>query len=116
MRSRRGLTIVEVLVALVLVTIGLLGMAGSSALMLRRATDSARERRAVERASSRLALLAAAGCTRPSSGASGWPTDRMHERWSVLAPAAGVVRLEARVAWMGARRMDSLVLRSAVLC
>jgi Tfp pilus assembly protein PilV len=115
MRARPALTVVEVLVALVLVSVGLLGMAGTSALWLRTATTAAREWSATRRAESRLAILAAAGCERASSGALEAPGVR--EQWSVAPPRAGIAFVEARVDWLGSRsQRRTVLLRSALLC
>src|SRR6476661_1454215 len=56
---RRAFTVVEVLVALVVVTVGLLGVAGASAMALRASNAALRERAAITRARTRLALLGA---------------------------------------------------------
>jgi Tfp pilus assembly protein PilV len=115
MRARSALTVVEVLVALMLVSVGLLGMAGTSALALRTATTAARERSAIRRAESRLAILAAAGCERASSGALQIPGGR--EQWSVAPPRAGIAFVEASADWLGSRsQRRTVLLRSALWC
>jgi Tfp pilus assembly protein PilV len=115
MRARSALTVVEVLVALMLVSVGLLGMAGTSALLLRTATTAARERSATRRAMSRLAALAAGGCARASSGALEEPGVR--ERWRVAPPRAGIALVEASIDWQGrSSQRRTVLLQSALLC
>src|SRR6476661_7694027 len=92
---RRAFTVVEVLVALVIVTVGLLGVAGASASALRASNAALREREAVTRASSRLALLAAAGCTIATDGTLS-PSTGLVDRWSVGPSANGVRLVEVR--------------------
>jgi prepilin-type N-terminal cleavage/methylation domain-containing protein len=115
-RTRRdGFSVVEVLVALVIVTIGLLGVAGASAMSLRAANIALRERAAVDRALTRLAILTAGGCANAASGQLQLPRG-LTEQWTAAPPTHGVRMLEARVEWddRGARR--SVLLRSALPC
>jgi Tfp pilus assembly protein PilV len=115
-RARRAITVVEVLVALMLVSVGLLGIAGTSALTLRTATSAVNEHRAAQRAAARLALLSAAGCERAASGAYIHPGTSLREQWVVAPPRAGLALVEARVDWQGGRGRRSLLLKGALLC
>lgn len=113
-RALRGLTVVEVLVALVLVAVGLLAMAGTSALTFRTATSASRERLAVRQADRRLARLTAAGCASATAG-----TDSaagMRERWSMADSLFGVASVETSVEWQAGARRRVLTLRSALVC
>lgn len=112
--DRRGFTVVEVLVALVLVSVGLLAVAGASALALRAATAASLERLAVRQADRRLARLTAAGCT--GAGAGTESTAGMRERWSVAGSLSGVAAVETSVEWQAGPRRRVLTLRSAVVC
>ena len=113
--DRRGFTVVEVLVALVIVTVGLLGVAGASAMALRASNAALRERAAVTRARTRLALLQAAGCGRATGGelplAAG-----LVDRWRVEAAVNGVRLMQVRAEWDDVGRRRSVLLRSALLC
>ncbi len=115
-RPRPGLTIVEVLVALVILGVGLLGMAGSSVLLLRAGTSAALEQRAVRRLELRLASLIANGCGRAISGTQETAGDGVLERWTVEAAAHGAALIEASAQWRDGARARRLVLRSALLC
>lgn len=114
--DRHGLSVIEVLVALVIVSVGLLGMAGTSALSLRSATAASRELGALRRLEQRLASIASAGCGRASSGVEGGTGDAVRVSWTVHDEIRGVRLLEADARWHvnGAPRV--LVLRSALLC
>lgn len=113
---RSGLTVVEVLAALVVVTVGLLGMAGTSALSLRTAAAVTRERRALRRLDLRLAALAAAGCGRAVGGDVTTAMDSLHERWVVGPVVRGSALVEVRVDWREGARVRSTTHRSAILC
>ena len=112
--ARPGLTVVEVLVALVLVAVGLLAIAGASALALRAASLVSRERLAVRQADRRLARLTAAGCTSASAGTDS--VGGMLERWTIADSLGGVASVEASVEWQAGARLRVLTLRSALVC
>lgn len=107
---------VEVLVALMLLTLGVLGLAGSSAITLRGAASAAREREAAQRALTRLAILASSGCGGVASGTALDPSFGWRERWTVARPAPGVLLMSARVEWPARPSLGSLELESALLC
>ncbi|MEP6729326.1 MAG: prepilin-type N-terminal cleavage/methylation domain-containing protein [bacterium] len=115
-RPRAGLTIVEVLVALMLVSIGMLGIAGSTALALRTSLDSAHRRDAAQRVESRLSLLIAAGCSYATSGSLIDPTRDLTEQWTVRSRVNGLAIISDSVYWMSARGPKSFVLASAITC
>ena len=106
----------EVIVALMLLGIGLLGMAGSSSLSLQASSAAARERRAIQRAEGHIASLSAVGCAAATSGSRSDPLTGMDERWIVAPLANGVVAIDARVRWTASTRTGSVRLRGAVLC
>lgn len=114
--GRSAFTVAEVLVALVLLSVGLLGMAGSSAVAVRTSSAAARERRAIQRAEGRLASLTAGGCAAAASGSSSDPIARLDERWIASSSTNGVVAIEAQVQWVASGRTEGLLLRGAVLC
>jgi Tfp pilus assembly protein PilV len=115
LRARSALTVVEVLVALMLVSVGLLGVAGTSALSFRTVVAAERERRATQRATTRLARLAAGDCARASSGELREPD--LHERWTVSSAGGGAAFVDATIEWQGRGSVPrSFTLRSAILC
>lgn len=113
--ARRGFTVVEVLVALVVVAVGLLGVAGASATALRASSAAIRERAAVTRARTRLAMLEAAGCAGAADGARAIAIG-LEDRWSVGAAVNGTRMVDVSTQWDDGGRRRAVQLRSALLC
>ena len=113
---RHGVSIVEVLVALVLLAIGLLGVAGNGAIAMRASGGAARERRAAQRAGDRLATLREQGCASARSGVLVDPAAALVERWSVGAVASGAALVDAEVRWRAPAGQRVLLLRGGILC
>lgn len=114
-RTRHGLGIIEVLIALVLVAVGILGIAGASTLALRTATASALEQRAQRLAQLRIAQLSARGCAGASAGADS-SSSSLREQWTLAAAANGAALLDESVSWTAAGRARRLLLQTAILC
>jgi len=95
--TRPGFTIVEVLVALVILSIGVLALASTAALVARQMGTSARLSTAASLGQSRLERLAsAASCSAVRGGAA--TTAGIEERWTVavagtVATVSDVVRM-----------------------
>jgi len=68
LRSRRGATLIELLVALVLFDLTLLALVGASALTARRIGDAQRRQRALTAAVSRAERFIASPCAETTSG------------------------------------------------
>ena len=111
-----GFTIAEVLVALMLFAVALLGLAGSSGLAVRVTAAALRERRAVQRAADRIAALRAQGCASARSGTATDPGLALAERWTTSSSASGVTLIDEEVRWRAASGSRVLLLRSAILC
>jgi len=111
-----GFTIAEVLVALVLFAVALLGVAGSSALAVRVTGSALRERRAVQRAADRIATLRAQGCASARSGTATDVALALDEAWTISPAASGVTLIDEQVRWRTVAGTRALVLRSAILC
>jgi Tfp pilus assembly protein PilV len=115
-RSRPGTSIVEVLVALVLLAIGLLGVAGNGAISMRASSAAARERRAAQRAADRVALLRAQGCLAAGSGMLADSSAALVERWTVGTTTSAAVPVDVEVRWRAPSGERTLLLRSGILC
>ena len=102
--------------ALVLLTIGLLGVAGNGAIGVRASSAAARERRAAQRAADRIALLRAEGCAAARSGTLADPAAALTERWTVGSTAATAVPIDVEVRWRAPSGPRALLLRSGILC
>ena len=114
-RARKAFTVVEVLVALIIVTVGLLGVAGASAMALRASSAALRERQAATGARTRLALLQAAGCAAAADGEMQLGSGLV-QRWRVDGAVNGVRMVEVRTGWDDVGRRRMVLLRSALLC
>jgi prepilin-type N-terminal cleavage/methylation domain-containing protein len=115
-RSRAGFSIIELLVALVLVTVGLLGVAGNCALAIRITGSAARERRGAQRAADRIAILTSQGCATARSGTVGDAALALSEQWTVAGVANGIALVDAEVRWVTPVGSRQVLLRSAILC
>jgi type IV pilus assembly protein PilV len=115
-RARGGLTVVEVLVALVIVSVGLLGMAGTMSLSLRSTTAASRELRALRAVERRLAVLSASTCGGASSGEEPASGTAPGLRWRVAETRRGVRMVEAVAQWRDGTASRTLRLGSALLC
>ena len=113
---RTGLTLVEVMVALVLVAVGLLGIAGTSALLFRAAVAQRAERHATRQAALRLAWLASLGCAAARDGSADEAATGLHESWHVAMSTAGVAEVEHHASWPTFGATRSATVRSAFLC
>ena len=113
---RRGMSVVEVLVALMLVTIALLAVAGSSALALRASLDASRRRQAAHRVATRFAQLEARGCAAIAAGSDAEPALQLTERWTVLSRSAAFVIVADSISWMAPAGRVARTLTSAVPC
>lgn len=110
------MTVLEVLVALMLVAVGLLGIAGSSSLAMRAVTTQSMTVRAAARARLRVALLEAAGCEAAADGTADDATLHLAEHWQVVTRAPGRVTLDDSLAWVASGSRRHLVIRTALLC
>jgi len=113
---RLGVSIVEVLVALVLLAVGLLGVAGNGAIAMRASSAAARERRAAQRAVDRLAAIRAQGCSAARSGMLTDSAAALVERWTVGGAMGGAALVDAEVRWRAPAGQRVLLLRGGVLC
>ena len=102
--------------ALVLLAVGLLGVAGNGAIAVRAASSAARERRAAQRAVDRVVLLRAQGCAVARSGLLADSSAALTERWTVGAAMGAAVPIDAEVRWRAPSGDRTLLLRSGILC
>lgn len=121
-QSSSGLTLVEVLIALIVLGIGIVALAGSSSMVSRMIGRGKAETHAALAASSRMEMLrSAAGSTTPRCTApsfiSGGPTlvDGATESWVV--PATGAVRrVRVTVSYLTVHGIRSAVLETDIAC
>jgi len=87
-RPRRGFTVVELLVAVTLITVGALAMASTSAAVMRNLTAGAQQTVAATLAQSRFEALRGAPCDKIESNETN--SRGMSERWKVVRQTRSV--------------------------
>lgn len=97
-QRRRAFTLVEVVVATLLVMVGLLAYAGGTAAAVRTADEARRSRAVSERAANRVEMLAASGCS-PTSGTAYDTLLSADERWSLTRDPDGVMHSHVELRW-----------------
>jgi prepilin-type N-terminal cleavage/methylation domain-containing protein len=121
-RTSSGLTLVEVLIALIVLGVGILALSGSSSMITRMIGRGKSETHAAMAASRRVEILRQAAhssaprCT-ASAFASGGPVieDGFSQSWTVT-PAGAVRRVRVTVTYLTVRGIRTAVLESAVAC
>lgn len=123
MRQRRaGLTLIEVLVAVVVLGIGIVALTGSSAMVTRMIGRGKVETHAALQASRRVELLRlSAGSTSPRCASPNFASggslrlDGLSESWTV-APQGKVRRVRVSVSYLTIRGTRSAVLETGIEC
>jgi len=121
-RSARGFTLIEVLVAIVLLTVGVMTLLGSSALVSRMIGRGRGSTVAVQVATARLERLRRVAasttpkCTSPQFVSDSTTTAGVAERW-IVEPGAGLSRrVSVILAYRDPRGPVRDTLRTTVLC
>jgi len=110
----RGFTLVEVLLAVILINVGLLALVAGSAVLVRQTNDLRARRSALQTGTNRLQVLGAAPCAAASGDASG-PLGE-HERWSIDVMDHAVRELRVNVTFFSRGEARSIVLRTRLPC
>jgi prepilin-type N-terminal cleavage/methylation domain-containing protein len=121
-RANGGLTLVEVLVALIVLAVGILALSGSSSMITRMIGRGKSETHAAMAASRRVELLRqVARSTNPrctsAEFVSGGPVieDGLTQSWTVT-PTGPVRRIRVTVTYLTVRGIRSAVLETAIAC
>lgn len=112
-RRRLGFTLVELLVALLLVEVGLLSLTGTTLALIRERSAVRARAAAIRAASNRLQILAAGPCEAASGAASG--PSAIREMWDVQLVPNAVRELRDSVVY-GADSGHAIVLRTRLPC
>ena len=112
---RRGLTLIEVLIALVLLEFGMLALIASSGVAVRDLAIANRRVRARWIADDRVAQLRMTACTGPQAGSARAPGG-LTEFWQVAAIGSRRVIVDSVDIMLSSGRRDHLVARAWVLC
>jgi Tfp pilus assembly protein PilV len=116
MHTRRpaGFTLIEVLIAIVLIDFALLAIVGASATLLQRETELRARRFAARSASNRLSMLAASGCGAAQGTANLGTTAR--ETWTALPAIDSVRELRDSVSFLVRGVTHTVVLATRTPC
>jgi prepilin-type N-terminal cleavage/methylation domain-containing protein len=114
MTVRRGFTLIEVLIAVVLIDVGLLALVAGSTIIVAQ-TNELRVRSAATRAAgNRLQQLGAAPCV-PATGSAVGPRD-LQEHWEVLLHGNETRQVNDSVTFRAGGRPAWIVLRTRFPC
>ena len=111
---RTGFTLIEVMVAVVLVDVGLLALVAGCSILVRAMGDTRARTNAARAAESRLARLGALACAASTDGSSA--SARLSEHWTVRTDPAGIREVRDSVSFMLRAGPSFLVLRTRVPC
>jgi prepilin-type N-terminal cleavage/methylation domain-containing protein len=112
-RSRRGFSIVELVVAMMLVAIGLLSLVGANTVLVRRRNEARQRLAAVAAAANRVAQLSSGPCL-PVNGAAN-ASGGVSEQWAVR-PGPSATREIVDSVHFGARPAHQFVVRTRLPC
>jgi prepilin-type N-terminal cleavage/methylation domain-containing protein len=114
MNNERGFSLAEVMIAMVILTVGVLGIAASSAAITRMSTEGGTSGGAAAVAASRIEVLNATPCaTIPSTGSA--TTGRFTEAWRVTA--TGLLReIEVAVSYSTGRKTRTSTYTAYISC
>jgi type IV pilus assembly protein PilV len=112
-KRRSGFSIVELLVAVVILAIGVLALAGTSAIVLRQMTGARTQTNASQIASSRIEYMSGMDCAGLAASGSS-TTPGVTESWTVKAADNGTIQAEVSVTIRG--RTSPEVFRTVIAC
>lgn len=116
-RPLRGFTLIEVLVAVVLIDVGLLSLVAGSAVLIRRGAEVRAETAALHAASDRLEVISSTSCaTTPLATGTAFGPSGVREDWTVELGPTGTRDLRDSVTYTIQGRAHSLVLRTRISC
>lgn len=91
--DRRGFSLIEVVIAILILAVGVLGLAATSTVVTRQIGGGAQQNAAAFLAASRLEAMRARNCTSLTSAAAPVKTNGINEQWTVLTiPDGRLVR------------------------
>jgi type II secretion system protein I len=114
-RHRQGFTLVELLVALVLIDCALLALVGGAALVLRQSNTASSRASAQLIAENRLARLSGGPCPAPQTGSAD-VAPGLHEEWQVQSLDSATRLLDDSVEIQFSGRQSGIALHFARRC
>lgn len=121
MTNRQGFTVVEVLVAIMVLGVGILALVGSSALVTRMIGEGRRATYATQIAQQRIefarrvAMNTSPQCTNLSATTGTATTGRITEQW-VVTVGSGTRNVTVRAIYPESRGMDTIELSTIIGC
>lgn len=121
-RRRSGFTIVEVLIAVVLMTVGVMALVSSSAMVTRMVGGGRASTFAGQTATARIERLRQiAASTSPACTSADWKTDsavsgRINEKWRLLDNSGNSRRVEITLRYPRAKGLSYDTVRTRILC
>ena len=112
-RARRGFTLVELIIAIVILVVGVLGLASTAAVVMKQITASSMQTRAAMMAQSRLERLRSVPCAQMASGTA--TTNGVTETWRVTVNARTATLVDV-VTWAEQRVNRSVTFTSERPC
>lgn len=113
-RCAAGFTLLEVLLAIILIDVALLALVAGSATLVRRSSDLKVRGAALRAADDRLQGLSIAPCTAAAGSAQG--AYGLRESWTVAAPNTSIREISDSVAFVTHGTPGSIVLRTRLSC
>lgn len=117
-RARRGFSLVELIVAMLLLSVGVLGLAGVSAYAMRQSNTAQQRNAATLVAESRMEELRSRACANITSGSA--TTNNLAETWTVTATNSTTRTVTGRVIFNRRSgkntRPDTISTQTTILC
>jgi type IV pilus assembly protein PilV len=112
-RARRGFTLVELIIAIVILVVGVLGLASTAAVVMKQITASSMQTRAAMMADSRLEQLRSVPCAQMAAGTA--TVNGVTETWRVTVNARTATLVDV-VTWAERRVTRSVTFTSERPC
>ena len=112
--NERGFSLVEVIVAIVILAVGVLGLAASAGAIVRMYAEGGRVSGAAAVAESRFELLRAGTCTTMASGTA--TTGEFTERWVVSSPTTLLRLVSEQITYSYGRGTRSTTFVTQISC
>lgn len=112
-RTRAGFTLVELMVAMMMFTVGLLALASTSAVVVSQMGDSGRMSVAASAAQTRIERLRSGGCATAQTGSNA--ARGVSESWTVT-PMTRSARIDVTITYNTRRGLRSQTYRSMMRC
>jgi prepilin-type N-terminal cleavage/methylation domain-containing protein len=115
-RIARGFTLIEVIVAVVLIDVGLLSLVAGSTVLIRRAAESRAATAVLQAANNRLETIAGSSCATANIATGVAIGAGLREAWAIEARPAGTRELRDSVTYTVQGRAHSIVMRTRIPC